>query len=139
MNGVKGTTPGAEAPEDFRAALLEVDPALTDFSYAAESYDAVNLIALAAQAAGSDNGQAIAATAASRCPRAARSARTSPTARRCSTTARTSTTRVSPVPATSAENGDPTKATMGIYQYGADNKFASTAIKYVTGDVPAAS
>ncbi len=38
-----------------------------------------------------------------------------------------------------ADNGDPKKATMGIYQYGADNKFPSTAIKYVTGDVPAAS
>jgi len=135
MNGTKGTTPGAAAPEDFRASLLEVDPALTDFSYAAESYDAVNLIALAAQAAGSDNGLAI----------AAKLVEVSEGGEKCSNFAdckellddgKDIDYEGVSGPCDLAENGDPKKATMGIYQYGADNKFSSTAIKYVTGDVP---
>ncbi len=56
LNGVKGTIPGAENTEDFKNALLEVDPELIDFSYAPESYDAVILAALAAAAAKSDAG-----------------------------------------------------------------------------------
>ena len=56
LNGVKGTIPGAENTEDFKAALLEVDPELIDFAYAPESYDAVILAALAAAKAGSDAG-----------------------------------------------------------------------------------
>ena len=56
LNGVKGTIPGAENTEDFKAALLEVDPELIDFAYAPESYDAVVLAALAAAAAKSDAG-----------------------------------------------------------------------------------
>jgi branched-chain amino acid transport system substrate-binding protein len=53
--GVKGTLPQAELTEDFQARLLEVDPALVDFSYGPETYDAIIITALAAQAAGSDD------------------------------------------------------------------------------------
>ena len=56
LNGVKGTIPGAENTQDFKDALLEVDPNLVDFAYAPESYDAVILTALAAAKAGSDAG-----------------------------------------------------------------------------------
>lgn len=56
LNGVKGTIPGAENTQDFKDALLEVDPELIDFAYAPESYDAVVLAALAAAAAKSDAG-----------------------------------------------------------------------------------
>ncbi len=48
--GMKGTLPGVdvagELPE-FRDRLLEVDPDLTDFSYSAETYDAVIVTVLA--------------------------------------------------------------------------------------------
>ncbi|MGA0982997.1 MAG: extracellular solute-binding protein [Ilumatobacteraceae bacterium] len=48
--GMKGTLPGVdvagELPE-FRDRLLEVDPDLTDFSYAAETYDAVIVTVIA--------------------------------------------------------------------------------------------
>jgi len=48
--GMKGTLPGVdvagELPE-FRDRLLEVDPDLTDFSYAGETYDAVIVTVLA--------------------------------------------------------------------------------------------
>ncbi|MBI1350765.1 MAG: ABC transporter substrate-binding protein [Actinomycetales bacterium] len=56
LNGVKGTIPGAENTQDFKDALLGVDPNLIDFAYAPESYDAVILAALAAAKAGSDAG-----------------------------------------------------------------------------------
>ena len=53
--GVKGTLPQAELTEDFRAKLLEVDPALIDFSYGPETYDAMIIVALAAEIAGTDD------------------------------------------------------------------------------------
>ncbi len=59
--GVKGTLPQAELTEDFRAKLLETDPALIDFSYGPETYDAMIIVALAAEIAGSDDPAQIAA------------------------------------------------------------------------------
>ncbi len=47
--------------QDFRDRLLEVDSELIDFSYSAESYDAVIVTVLAALVAGSDDGIAVAA------------------------------------------------------------------------------
>ncbi len=54
LAGMKGTTPLLELSQDFKDKLLAIDPALQDFNYAAETYDAVNIIALAAQKAGTD-------------------------------------------------------------------------------------
>jgi ABC-type branched-subunit amino acid transport system substrate-binding protein len=59
LAGTKGTLPGADAGDEFRDRLLEVDPDLNDFSYSGESYDAVVVSALAAIAAGSDSGEAV--------------------------------------------------------------------------------
>jgi branched-chain amino acid transport system substrate-binding protein len=62
--GMRGTLPGVDVAgelADFRDALLEVDPELIDYSYSAESYDAVVVTALAAIAAGSDDGVAVGA------------------------------------------------------------------------------
>lgn len=53
--GVQGTQPAAEVTEEFRQALLGVDPDLIDFSYGPETYDAVVITALAAELAGTDN------------------------------------------------------------------------------------
>jgi ABC-type branched-subunit amino acid transport system substrate-binding protein len=55
--GAKGTNPAPETTaevEAFQARMLEQDPALEDFSYGAESYDSVIIVALAAQVAGDD-------------------------------------------------------------------------------------
>jgi branched-chain amino acid transport system substrate-binding protein len=58
--GMRGTVPGVdiEVNEAFIARLLEVDPELQDFAYSGESYDAAIVIALAAIAAGDDDGVA---------------------------------------------------------------------------------
>lgn len=62
LTGVKGTVPvPAEIDPSFNDRLLEIDPKLKDFSYSAQSYDAVVIIALAAIAAGDDSGEAVGA------------------------------------------------------------------------------
>ncbi|MCX4387424.1 ABC transporter substrate-binding protein [Micromonospora peucetia] len=60
VDGMKGTTPLTPLPEDFKNRLRSVDPKLTDFSYAAEAYDAVLISAIAAQLAGTTEPAAIA-------------------------------------------------------------------------------
>jgi neutral amino acid transport system substrate-binding protein len=60
MTGAQGTVPGADAPAEFKAQLdawntLVNGEALSDFSYAAESYDAVILAALAAIRGGAND------------------------------------------------------------------------------------
>jgi branched-chain amino acid transport system substrate-binding protein len=61
--GSKASMPGLDITtlQDFTDRLLEVNPGLTDFSFAAESYDAVILAALGALAANDIDGAAIAA------------------------------------------------------------------------------
>lgn len=61
MKGVIATVPTGEADlTAFNESLLEVDPELTDYAYGAQSYDAMMVVALAAEAAGCGDGTAIA-------------------------------------------------------------------------------
>ena len=55
LAGMKGTTPLTDLSEDFKNRMLEIDPALQDFNYGGETYDAVILSALAAQMAGTND------------------------------------------------------------------------------------
>jgi ABC-type branched-subunit amino acid transport system substrate-binding protein len=55
LAGMKGTLPLTELSGDFRDRLLEVDPNLVDFNYAGETYDAIVVTALAAQMAGTND------------------------------------------------------------------------------------
>lgn len=62
MDGTIGTVPsGSVDLTTFNERLLAFDPALTDFSYGPQSYDATMVIALAAHAAGCADGVKIAA------------------------------------------------------------------------------
>ncbi|MCH9733787.1 MAG: ABC transporter substrate-binding protein [Actinomycetia bacterium] len=61
LAGMKGTTPLTAIAPDFEDRLKAVDPALIDFNYAGESYDAVVITALAAEQAKSTAGVDIAA------------------------------------------------------------------------------
>ncbi|MEU8249203.1 ABC transporter substrate-binding protein [Nonomuraea sp. NPDC048916] len=134
LTGVKGTIPGAAAPEEFQAKLLAVDPKLEDFSYAPESYDAANLIALAAEAAKSDAGVDI----------AAKLAEVSKGGEKCNNfkscvdllkAGKDIDYDGVSGPVEFNEAGDPAVATIGIYQYGADNKYATKALEYRTGNI----
>ncbi len=133
MEGTQGTLPGAEASTEFRDALLEVDPKLKDFSYAPESYDAAILVALAAQAAGNDSGQAIGDNI----------KQVSAEGEKCTTYAdclklleegKDIDYDGQSGPIDLNDVGDPSKAIMGIYTYGEDNTYTRTGSQ--EGDVP---
>ena len=55
LAGMRGTTPLTDLGTDFQDRLREIDPNLQDFNYAGETYDAVVVTALAAQAAGTND------------------------------------------------------------------------------------
>ncbi|WP_022885943.1 ABC transporter substrate-binding protein [Glaciibacter superstes] len=128
VDGSKGTLPGLDTGTlgDFTDRLLEVDPGLQDYSYAAESYDAVMLIALAAYAANDVSGEKIAEYL---------QQVSGGTGDGKTVTDFTEAADLLKAgeqvdwdgfsgPITFDENGDPTEATIGIYQYGADNTYA---------------
>ncbi|MER6583809.1 amino acid ABC transporter substrate-binding protein, partial [Nonomuraea sp. NPDC001023] len=134
LKGVKGTIPGAEAPEDFRKKLLEINPKLEDYTYAAESYDAAILIALAAEAAKDDSGKSIAA----KLPEVSKGGEKCKTFKECADLLKAGKDIdydgiSGPIEFNDA--GDPAVATIGVYQYGDDNKYASKALEYRTGNI----
>ncbi len=132
LQGVKGTLPGAATGPDFQARLKAVDPALKDFSYAGESYDAVTVIALGAVVAKSDAGTDIAehlvdvTTGGTKCK----------TFAECNELATAGTDfdydGVSG-PIELDKNGDPTEASVGILEYDAANKVPAVAQTYKSG------
>ncbi|WP_139416413.1 ABC transporter substrate-binding protein [Agromyces laixinhei] len=130
ITGAQGTLPGIDTEKlgDFTDKLLAVDPALTDYSYAAESYDAVVLLSLAAYAANSTEGADIAAYL-------------QQVSGGCGEGEKVTTYEDGIAllaegqqidydgpsgPITFDENGDPTEATIGIYEYGDDNTYSRT-------------
>ena len=126
LEGTKGTLPGAESSQEFRDRLLEVDSTLDEFSYAPEAYDAVILIALAATAAEGDSGEAIAGQLQA----------VSAEGTACTTYAECLELLEAGEdidydgvsgPIEFDDVGDPTEATIGIYQYGADNTYTNIA------------
>ncbi|MEU6794478.1 ABC transporter substrate-binding protein [Nonomuraea wenchangensis] len=134
LKGVKGTIPGAEAPDAFRERLLTVDKELEDYTYAAESYDAAVLIALAAEAAKDDSGRSI----------AAKLAEVSKGGEKCKSFKECADLLKAGKdidydglsgPVEFDDNGDPAVATIGVYQYGDDNKYPGKAEEYRTGNI----
>ncbi len=136
LEGAKGTLPGGKLDEAFKQRAADLYKAnhnedLTEFAYLAESYDAVILLALAAEQAGNDSGQAIAENLQS-----------------VSTGGEAVTDYAAGLAAIKAdkdvdyngfsgpiefdENGDPTGASIGIYQYGKDG--TSTLLDVVAGN-----
>ncbi|TFD59922.1 amino acid ABC transporter substrate-binding protein [Cryobacterium suzukii] len=130
ITGSKGTLPGLDTATlgDFTERLLEVDPALTDYSYAAESYDAVMLIALAAYAGNDVSGESIASYL--RQVSGGTGDGTTVTDFAAAAEALAAGEQVNfdgfSGPITFDENGDPTEATIGLYEYQADNTYVRT-------------
>ncbi len=130
LEGVKATYPGAELTGDFRQRLLKKDPKLTEFTYGPESYDATIMSALAATAAKDDSGEAI----------SSKLIEISAGGTKCTEFAECADLLgqgedidyegVSG-PVDLNDTGSPSKATIGIFQYKADNTFEN--LDYVTG------
>ncbi|MBT2547555.1 ABC transporter substrate-binding protein [Arthrobacter sp. ISL-65] len=62
LEGARALVPGVFPSAHFQAELVAIDAGLKDTTFAAETYDAVNLAALAAAAAADDAGASIAGT-----------------------------------------------------------------------------
>ncbi len=60
LNGMKGTAPMTDLSDNFEQRLRATDPTLIDTNYAGEAYDAVMIVALAAERAKSTKGVDIA-------------------------------------------------------------------------------
>ncbi|MGC5172972.1 ABC transporter substrate-binding protein [Micromonospora sp. DT81.3] len=134
LTGSKGTLPGltidtlGEFTDELDAFLEEEGtPALTDYSYAAESYDATILLALGALAAGSTEGEAIAG-------KLQEVSGGSGDGEKCETYADCAAIIVGggtadydgiSGPITFDEVGDPTEASIGIYEYQDDNTYVA--------------
>jgi ABC-type branched-subunit amino acid transport system substrate-binding protein len=126
--GSKGTLPGLDVSTlgDFTDELLAVDPDLADYSYAAESYDAVVLLSLAAYAANSTEGVEIA--------KYLRQVSGGSGDGEKVTTYEEGVALLDEGkqidydgpsgPITFDEHGDPTEATIGIYEFNDDNTYS---------------
>jgi ABC-type branched-subunit amino acid transport system substrate-binding protein len=127
VEGSKGTLPGLDTSTlgDFTDRLLAIDPNLTDYSYAAESYDAVIMIALAAYAANDTSGEAIASYLQQVSGGTGEGTKVTDFASGAEALAKGEQIDYDGYsgPITFDENGDPTDATIGIYEFGADNKY----------------
>ena len=122
LDGTQGTLPGNPASDDFQDRLLEIDPDLDDFSYAPESYDAVVLAALAAAQGGApdadtirDNLQTV-SEGGTKCTDVAECLQLIADGEDIDYDGVSG-------PIEFDENGDPTEAYIGIYQYGANNQY----------------
>ena len=126
VEGAKGTLPGPALADGFRDRLLEVDPDLTEFAYSAESYDTVILLALAALAAGSTEGVDIASKLQEVSGGSGDGEKATDFASAAQIILDGGVVDYDGPsgPITFDENGDPTEATIGIYQYAADNTFS---------------
>jgi branched-chain amino acid transport system substrate-binding protein len=127
ITGAKGTLPGLDVDTlgDFTERLLAIDPELNDFSYAAESYDAVVLVALAALAANSTDGADIAAKLQEVSGGSGDGEKATDFASAAQIILDGGVVDFDGYsgPITFDENGDPTEATIGIYEYGSDNTY----------------
>jgi ABC-type branched-subunit amino acid transport system substrate-binding protein len=60
LTGMSGTAPQSELTQAFRDELMAIDPTISDFGYAAEAYDAVAIVALGTQLAGTTDARVVA-------------------------------------------------------------------------------
>jgi len=144
LAGMKGTTPLVDLTPEFKDAVNAFwtgkgNKALVDFNYTAESFDAVMLIALAAEAAGTDgSGLADQLVAVSK------------DGTKC--TAATWADCIATIkakgdvdydgfsgPNTLNGNGEPLEASYGILQFGADNRLDDALTTYQLANAPASA
>lgn len=128
LEGAKGTIPGADAAADFKQRLSDWSAefeggALDDYSYAAESYDATILAALAAAKGGSNDSKTVqqnllAVSGASGGTECSSYAECLELLGEGEEIAYQGPSGIGPL----NENHDPSSAFIGIYEYDGDNK-----------------
>ncbi len=134
LTGAKATQAGAEVAGAFQQRLLAVDSAPTDFTYAPEAYDATIVAALATVAAGRDDPKVIAATMAG----VTRGGERCTDFRTCAgllAAGRDIDYDGASGPIDFTDKGDPAKASIGVFQYKADNTYVTHS--HTLGELPA--
>lgn len=125
LEGAQGTLPGAFPDDAFQQRLLGVDDSLKDFSYAAESYDATILAALAAVKGGKNDGETVQANLAA--VSGADGGTECTGFKECADLLEDGED-IDYVAVSGAgpfnEDNDPSSALIGVYQYGADNRYS---------------
>lgn len=131
LEGARAVVPGVFPSAEFQARLLAVSPALKDLSFAAETFDAVNLAVLAAAAADDDAGRSIAANLIAVSGGAAAGQSTGQAESPCRSFAGCMAALKAGTginydgesgPVAFDANGDITAANFMVYTYGADNR-----------------
>ncbi|MGW6132253.1 ABC transporter substrate-binding protein [Cellulomonas sp. NPDC055163] len=134
LTGAQGTLPGAFPDEEFQGRLKEIDPELKDFSYAAESYDATILSALAAVKGGGTDGKTIQANlAAVSGANGGTEVSTFADGVKALEAGDEITYKAVSGAGPFNDDNDPSSAFIGIYKYGEDNKY--TWIKAEFGEL----
>jgi branched-chain amino acid transport system substrate-binding protein len=130
LKGVKATYPGAELTSSFKDRMLKTNPKLKDFTYGPESYDATVLTALAATEAKTDNATSFAPDII----KVSKDGTECSSFKECADLLKKGTDidyQGVSGPCDLGDTGSPTKATIGIFQYKADNTFKN--VDYITG------
>jgi len=133
LEGTKATYPGAELGDDFKQRMLSVNKNLKDFTYGPESYDATVVSALAATAAKADSGKAIGSKMQDVTSGGQKCTSYKDCVALLQKNADIDYDGVSG-PIDMNSTGSPSAATIGIFQYGADNTYSN--LDYVTGEIP---
>jgi ABC-type branched-subunit amino acid transport system substrate-binding protein len=139
LEGVKGTTPLVDLPADFKTKLdaQGLDNAGT-YNYGAESYDAVVVVALATDAAGTDG-----IDMAKQINQVTRGGTKCTTYKQCSDLIAGGTKDIDydgqSGPLEFSGNGEPTVASYGIQVFGADNRIDDAKTQFKTANAPAAA
>lgn len=139
LEGMKGTMPLVDLSDEFKTGLNEFwtaagNAALEDFSYAAEAFDSVMLVALAAEVAGTD-GSALA----NEIQNVSRDGEKCTTVEGCMELIKAGTDidyDGASGPQDMNGNGEPVNASYGVLTFGADNRFSYDEASYVLADAP---
>jgi ABC-type branched-subunit amino acid transport system substrate-binding protein len=136
---MKGTMPLVSLSDEFKTGLNDFwtaagNAALEDFSYAAEAFDSVMLVALAAEVAGTD-GSALA----NEIQNVSRDGEKCTTVEGCMELIKAGTDidyDGASGPQDMNGNGEPVNASYGVLTFGADNRFSYDEASYVLADAP---
>ncbi|MEY2940309.1 MAG: hypothetical protein RIS58_1296 [Actinomycetota bacterium] len=139
LEGMKGTMPLVSLSDEFKTGLNDFwtaagNAALEDFSYAAEAFDSVMLVALAAEVAGTD-GSALA----NEIQNVSRDGEKCTTVEGCMELIKAGTDidyDGASGPQDMNGNGEPVNASYGVLTFGADNRFSYDEASYVLADAP---
>jgi branched-chain amino acid transport system substrate-binding protein len=141
LNGAKGTLPGKALSSGFKSKLAAVYKAktgktLTEYSYGAETYDAVLLAAIAAQSAKDASGVGIKKELTNISLTGA--GKTTVSTFKAALAALKAGKKVNydgvSGPVEFDKNGDPTGAFIGIYRFNAKGQYSDNLIKVVAGN-----